>query len=65
MFLPIDVSFGPHNSGSQVAQNQGSINNAFNITYGQPETLPEPQASIPFFHDPTFVQRGDLLDSLN
>jgi hypothetical protein len=31
----------------------------------RPETPPQPFATIPFFRDPDFVSRGDILDQIN
>ncbi|KAK3364216.1 P-loop containing nucleoside triphosphate hydrolase protein, partial [Lasiosphaeria hispida] len=59
------VSFGSGNQGQQIAHNSGIINAAFHLPPERPETPPQPFAIIPFFRDPDFVNRGDILDQID
>ncbi|KAK3360388.1 hypothetical protein B0T25DRAFT_129221 [Lasiosphaeria hispida] len=59
------AAFGAQNQGVQVAQNYGSIKTEFYLSPEQPETPPEPFATIPFSRDPDFVNRGDILDRID
>ncbi len=50
----------------------GTINNDLPLQSGarlistkQPETPPQPSASIPFSRDPDFVHRGNILDEID
>ncbi|RKK56450.1 hypothetical protein BFJ69_g17647, partial [Fusarium oxysporum] len=57
--------FGDGNCGVQVGQSNAPIQASF---YYPPEPLepaPPPFASIPFCRDPTFVDRGDILDQIS
>ncbi|KAH7459901.1 hypothetical protein FOMA001_g19846 [Fusarium oxysporum f. sp. matthiolae] len=58
------VDFGAGNDGLQVGQSNAPIQASF---YYPPEPLeptPPPFASIPFRRDPTFIERGDILDQI-
>ncbi|PCD20331.1 hypothetical protein AU210_016198 [Fusarium oxysporum f. sp. radicis-cucumerinum] len=53
--------FGDWNRGLQVGQNNATIHY---YSPEPPEPTPPPFASIPFRRDPTFVDRGDILDQI-
>ncbi|KAJ5777479.1 P-loop containing nucleoside triphosphate hydrolase protein [Penicillium odoratum] len=50
-----------NNSGSQIADNRGTVNNHF-YPPEQPQAPPIPLSTVPFCRDPDFVDRGSLLD---
>ncbi|KAK4451328.1 kinesin light chain [Podospora aff. communis PSN243] len=58
------VLFGAQNQGFQVGQNYGSISTQFHLLPEQPETPPQPFATIPFSRDPDFVERRDILEQI-
>ncbi|KAK0263173.1 hypothetical protein LTR91_022652 [Friedmanniomyces endolithicus] len=74
----VNASFGNHNSGFQLAQNSGTINFttgncAVKATFGRhshfdaarPETPPDPLSTVPFPHDPDYVDCGPLIDEID
>ncbi|KAJ5651978.1 hypothetical protein N7507_009404 [Penicillium longicatenatum] len=54
------IEFGS-NSGFQVGVNNGMIN----FTSKQPEPRPEPLFTVPFPHDPDFVSRDGMLNTIH
>ncbi|PCD20337.1 hypothetical protein AU210_016204 [Fusarium oxysporum f. sp. radicis-cucumerinum] len=58
------VTFGPGNHGVEVVENYAPINVNIHYPPEPPEPTPPPFASIPYLHDPTFVERGDILDQI-
>ncbi|KAK4443047.1 kinesin light chain [Podospora aff. communis PSN243] len=62
------VLFGAQNQGFQVGQNYGlpplELPGAPLTFSEQPETPPQPFATIPFSRDPDFVERGDILEQI-
>ncbi|KAJ6016454.1 hypothetical protein N7540_011045 [Penicillium herquei] len=55
------INFGDRNSGNQVGINNGVMN----FTSKQPEHRPEPLSTVPFPHDPDFVGRDGILDTIH
>ncbi|SPO02479.1 uncharacterized protein DNG_05152 [Cephalotrichum gorgonifer] len=53
------------NYSLQNTVNYGTINTEFHCPPERPETPPQPFASIPFCHDPDFVNREDILDQMD
>ncbi|KAF9773305.1 hypothetical protein IL306_008920 [Fusarium sp. DS 682] len=58
------IVFGDGNHGVQVGYNYAPIRANFNLPPEPVEPTPPPFASIPFRRDPTFVDRGDILDQI-
>ncbi|KAG7411089.1 hypothetical protein Forpe1208_v010725 [Fusarium oxysporum f. sp. rapae] len=58
------MNFGDRNRGVQVGQNNAPIQATFNLPPEPLESSPPPFASVPFRRDPTFVDRGDILDQI-
>ncbi|TVY72483.1 Kinesin light chain [Fusarium oxysporum f. sp. cubense] len=58
------MTFGDGNRGVQVGQSNAPIQATFNLPPEPVEPTPPPFASIPFRRDPTFVDRGDILDQI-
>ncbi|RKK57679.1 hypothetical protein BFJ69_g17448 [Fusarium oxysporum] len=58
------IVFGDGNHGVQVGYNYAPIRASFNLPPEPLEPTPPPFASIPFRRDPTFVDRGDILDQI-
>ncbi|KAL7762869.1 hypothetical protein ACKLNR_006227 [Fusarium oxysporum f. sp. zingiberi] len=58
------MTFGDGNRGVQVGQNNAPIQATFNLPPKPPEPTPPPFTSIPFRRDPTFVDRGEILDQI-
>ncbi|EXK23354.1 hypothetical protein FOMG_19866 [Fusarium oxysporum f. sp. melonis 26406] len=58
------VAFGDGDRGVQVGQSNAPIQTSFYYPPEPVEPTPPPFASIPFRRDPTFVDRGDILDQI-
>ncbi|QKD50448.2 uncharacterized protein FOBCDRAFT_216488 [Fusarium oxysporum Fo47] len=56
--------FGDGNRGIEVGQSNAPIQASFYYPPEPVELIPLPFASIPFRPDPTFVDRGDILDQI-
>ncbi|KAF4332557.1 kinesin light chain [Fusarium beomiforme] len=56
--------FGDGNHGFQVGLNNAPIQASFHYPPEPLEPTPSPFASIPFRRDPTFVDRGDILNQI-
>ncbi|KAI6747690.1 hypothetical protein HG531_008232 [Fusarium graminearum] len=58
------MTFGDGNRGVQVGHSNAPIQATFNLPPEPLESTPPPFPSIPYLHDPTFVDRGDILDQI-
>ncbi|PCD20336.1 hypothetical protein AU210_016203 [Fusarium oxysporum f. sp. radicis-cucumerinum] len=58
------MAFGEGNRGMEVGQSNAPIQASFYYPPEPPEPTPPPFASIPYRRDPTFVDRGDILDQI-
>ncbi|SPJ87082.1 related to kinesin light chain [Fusarium torulosum] len=58
------IIFGDGNHGLQVGQSNAPIHTTFKFPSEPLEPTPPPFASVPFRRDPTFVNRGDILDQI-